>query len=512
MKEANTALMEEEPPPGVESETPNVSTDENPVSDAPVEAPNAEIIPPRSPLKDATPEDGSPTILGRKYRALYEDTRERLGELKKTSSSQREDLERQLSEKDEIIKELNARLLENAGHKPVVMKMNNGDPFVPKPRKNTKGESESNGCEISGCSNINVDLTKCSMCGNLVCEDCSGVKVAKLRPIMNACSKLYFTCPNCDVLVRDTSEVNIYDTLKGKIDTLIEELGNSERENTKLKEDGEKHQRETMQLRDEIVALKTGISEQDLKIKMQAGVIQQLQSKEKENSTTEPGEHDVNIDAKLEAFSAGILSKVTEIMDMKLQQINTSTKTSTDPVNPDVSTPPATWSNVVSQSQNMKTVMREARNDEKIEESEKQRRANNIIIHGADEIGASPDEIKKADDGYIKEIFAKIGVAVTPTTIARLGTPRENGKRPIKLAMKSKEDKEKVMNNLGRLKNTERYFGKISLKDDHTSNEREQIRTLTNETKKKCEENPDRDYKVRGDSKNGWRIVSFLKK
>ena len=91
--------------------------------------------------------------------------------------------------------------------------------------------------------------------------------------------------------------------------------------------------------------------------------------------------------------------------------------------------------------------MREARNDEKIEESEKQRRANDIIIHGADEIGASPDEIKKADDGYIKEIFAKIGVAVTPTTIARLGTPRENGKRPIKLAMKSKEDKEKVMPN-----------------------------------------------------------------
>ena len=85
-------------------------------------------------------------------------------------------------------------------------------------------------------------------------------------------------------------------------------------------------------------------------------------------------------------------------------------------------------------------------------------------------------------------------------------------KSRLLLAMKSKEDKEKVMNNLGRLKNTERYFGKISLKDDHTSNEREQIRTLTNEAKKKCGENPDRDYKVRGDSKNGWRIVSFLKK
>ena len=35
---------------------------------------------------------------------------------------------------------------------------------------------------------------------------------------------------------------------------------------------------------------------------------------------------------------------------------------------------------------------------------------------------------------------------------------------------------------------------------------------LTDEAKKKGEENPDRAFKVRGNSKNGWRIVSFLKK
>ena len=68
------------------------------------------------------------------------------------------------------------------------------------------------------------------------------------------------------------------------------------------------------------------------------------------------------------------------------------------------------------------------------------------------------------------------------------------------------------MNNLSRLKNTEKDFGKISLKDDYTSNEREQIRMLTNEAKKKSDENPDRAFKVRGDSKNGWRIMSFPKK
>lgn len=156
--------------------------------------------------------------------------------------------------------------------------------------------------------------------------------------------------------------------------------------------------------------------------------------------------------------------------------------------------------------------MRTARNNEKIEEGEKERRANNIILHGAEEIGDTPDDIKKADTGYIKEIFAKIGAEVEPSSIVRLGAPKEDRYRPINLVMKSKEDKEMVTNNLGKLKNTERFFGKISLKDDHTINEREQIRMLTTEAAKKRDENPDRDFRVRGDSKNGWRIVSFLKK
>ena len=72
------------------------------------------------------------------------------------------------------------------------------------------------------------------MCGKLVCDDCSGVKVCKLRPLMNQCSTLYFTCKTCDTLIRDTNDVNVYDVLKGKVETLTEELDNCEGENSKL--------------------------------------------------------------------------------------------------------------------------------------------------------------------------------------------------------------------------------------------------------------------------------------
>ena len=68
------------------------------------------------------------------------------------------------------------------------------------------------------------------------------------------------------------------------------------------------------------------------------------------------------------------------------------------------------------------------------------------------------------------------------------------------------------MKNLGRLKGTERFFGKISVKDDYTTQERENIRQLTDRAKMQSNENPDRIFKVRGDSKNGWKVVSFLRK
>ena len=88
---------------------------------------------------------------------------------------------------------------------------------------------------------------------------------------------------------------------------------------------------------------------------------------------------------------------------------------------------------------------------------------------------------------------------------------KKESNRPIKLIMKSKEDKEQVMKNLKLLKGCERYFGKISIKNDHTKNEREQIRSLMEQAKIENAKNPDRISKVRGDPKNGWRVVSFAK-
>ena len=78
--------------------------------------------------------------------------------------------------------------------------------------------------------------------------------------------------------------------------------------------------------------------------------------------------------------------------------------------------------------------------------------------------------------------------------------------------MKSTAAKEKVMGNLRRLKDTEDQFGKISITDDYSSTEREKIKEFSDRAREQGKADPTRVFKVRGDPKNGLRIISFVKK
>ena len=82
----------------------------------------------------------------------------------------------------------------------------------------------------------------------------------------------------------------------------------------------------------------------------------------------------------------------------------------------------------------------------------------------------------------------------------------------MKIVMKTKHDKEWVMANLNKLKNTEEEFGKIRVTDDYTNTEREQIKIWVEKAEKKSSSDTEGVYRVRGDPKNGLRLVSFLRK
>ena len=181
---------------------------------------------------------------------------------------------------------------------------------------------------------------------------------------------------------------------------------------------------------------------------------------------------------------------------------------------PSVGTPakPKSYAGILAIPDAVKKAMQEERNETKVEESDIDRRKKNFIIHGVDEIGDNKDEIKTEDTGFVKEILKKLGVECTPKRITCLGESNERKKRPLKIVMKTIDDKTKIMSSLDGLKGTEEIFGKFSIREDYTNPERDEIKTLVQKAKDKSEIDPEHIYKVRGDTKNGLRLVYFTRR
>ena len=111
----------------------------------------------------------------------------------------------------------------------------------------------------------------------------------------------------------------------------------------------------------------------------------------------------------------------------------------------------------------IRKIMEDARNDEKVEEIERQRRPRNFIIHGAEEIGESATEIKTNDEQYIIDILKHLNIKHKPVSVTRLGPPNAEEMRVPKIIMKGKEERDDVITNLRKLKGTEITFSKISI-------------------------------------------------
>ena len=159
----------------------------------------------------------------------------------------------------------------------------------------------------------------------------------------------------------------------------------------------------------------------------------------------------------------------------------------------------------------VRKIMEEARNDAKVERVEQEKRSQNFIIHGAEEVGDNADDINKNDAQYIQDILRKLTVSAEPESITRLGQPNDRKMRTLKIVMKSCEDKELVMGNLRKLKGTEEVFGKISVTHDYSNTDREKIKEFATKARLQGQQDPTRIYKVRGDPKNGLRIISYKK-
>ena len=95
-----------------------------------------------------------------------------------------------------------------------------------------------------------------------------------------------------------------------------------------------------------------------------------------------------------------------------------------------------------------------------------------------------------------------------PLAAHRLGMKKSDRQRPLRVTMKTLEDKEELMSRLGFLWNAENDFKKISITDDYTMAEREEIRRwVTMAKEKSTNETIGYLWKARGTPKTGMRLI-----
>ena len=192
---------------------------------------------------------------------------------------------------------------------------------------------------------------------------------------------------------------------------------------------------------------------------------------------------DGSIDSKLQQFTTDILDSVTKIVDEKLNLLGNHFQTLVkipEEINPNCKTFKDTLlTNKIPPSSavmDLKIVLNRNRNDQLVQEAERKRRAQNLIIHGVQEVDAEKQKVN--DENFITLFLREIGVETTPESIVRLGKAENNKTRPLKIKLKSEAEKDTIMSRLPNLKNAEDVFRRISVTDDHTIEERQEIERL----------------------------------
>ena len=99
-----------------------------------------------------------------------------------------------------------------------------------------------------------------------------------------------------------------------------------------------------------------------------------------------------------------------------------------------------------------------------------------------------------------------------PSIAHRLGRKKEHQARPIKIVMESRSHKAEFMSKLSNLKYAGPVYNKARVTDDHSWEERQEIRRWVKMAKEKNEKDGEMTnylWKVRGTPKSGLRIVQI---
>ena len=162
-----------------------------------------------------------------------------------------------------------------------------------------------------------------------------------------------------------------------------------------------------------------------------------------------------------------------------------------------------------------RTIIQEQQKQQIDEVNDQRSRARNVIIHGVKEVtDADKTEAKKGDEDFVKNLLRAMAIEeLNVKSVNRIGMKNPEKKRPLLVVMNNEADKDKLLQNLTRLKDQENFKG-ISVTEDYTVAER---KLLTEWREKAKTENSEEEesskyiWRVRGTPKNGLSLKRFMK-
>ena len=163
--------------------------------------------------------------------------------------------------------------------------------------------------------------------------------------------------------------------------------------------------------------------------------------------------------------------------------------------------------------ENLKSAVKEQKEEDRKEERDIESRKRNIIIHGIMESTTDTKEKEQQSDKLeIEELLNDIDIRDIKPVHHRIGVRHQDQfrYRPIKVTLQNVNEKERIMSNLYKLKK----FGNrgISITEDFTITERKKIKEKCEEAKKKNSEcDGEFVWRVRGSPRTFLRLIKTPK-
>ena len=162
-----------------------------------------------------------------------------------------------------------------------------------------------------------------------------------------------------------------------------------------------------------------------------------------------------------------------------------------------------------------RTIIKETQNEQMNEANDQKVRARNLIIHGVQDDSNVDQATRKNDDqAFVQSLLLTITLNDLPyKSLQRIGKPQPDRKRPLMLVLNNELDKEKILQNLTKLKDQMKFKG-VSVTEDYTIAERKMLTEWKEKAKaKNTEEDPESNFiwRVRGTPKNGLTLKKFQK-